>query len=49
MRLSRDCNEIELSPNLEFLNNFGMSLVAVCHELFGDDISHDNLSTNIES
>ena len=33
MSLERDCHEVEVTPNLEFLVTFGVSLEGVCHEL----------------
>jgi hypothetical protein len=29
-----DCHEVEVTPNLELLVIFGMSLQGVCHELY---------------
>jgi hypothetical protein len=34
MSLEGDFYEVVVTPNLELLVTFGMSLVAVCHELF---------------
>jgi hypothetical protein len=34
MSLERDCHEVEVTPNLELLVTFGMSLEGVCHELY---------------
>jgi hypothetical protein len=34
MSLEGDCHEVVVTPNLELLVTFGMSLVGVCHELF---------------
>jgi hypothetical protein len=34
MSLEGDCNEVEITPNLELLVTFGMSLERVCHELY---------------
>jgi hypothetical protein len=34
MSLERDCHEVEVTPNLELLVIFGMSLEGVCHELY---------------
>jgi hypothetical protein len=34
MSLEGDCNEVEVTPNLEFLVTFGLSLEGVCHELY---------------
>jgi hypothetical protein len=34
MSLGEDCHELEVTPNLELLVTFGMSLEAVCHELY---------------
>ncbi len=34
MSLKGDCDEVEVTPNLELLVNFGMSLEGVCHELY---------------
>jgi hypothetical protein len=33
MSLEVDCHEVEVTPNLELLVTFGMSLEGVCHEL----------------
>jgi hypothetical protein len=33
MSLEGDCHKVEVTPNLEFLVTFGMSLEGVCHEL----------------
>ena len=33
MSLEGDCHEFEVSPNLELLVKFGISLEGVCHEL----------------
>ncbi len=33
MSYEGDFNEVEVTPNLELLVNFGMSLEGVCHEL----------------
>jgi hypothetical protein len=33
MNLERDCHEVEVTPNLELLVLFGMSLEGVCREL----------------
>ena len=33
MSLEGDCYEVEVTPNLELLVTFGMSLEGVCHEL----------------
>jgi hypothetical protein len=34
MSLERDCREVEVTPNLEILVFFSMSLQGVCHELY---------------
>ncbi len=34
MSLEGDCHEVEVTPNLELLVTFGMSLVRVCYELY---------------
>jgi hypothetical protein len=34
MSFEGDCREVEVTPNLELLVTFGMSLEGVCHELF---------------
>ncbi len=34
MSLEGDCNEVEVTPNLELLFSFGKSLPGVCHELY---------------
>jgi hypothetical protein len=34
MNLERDCREVEVTPNLELLVTFGMSLEGVCYELY---------------
>jgi hypothetical protein len=34
MSLEGDCHEVEVTPNLEFLVTFGMSLKGVWHELY---------------
>jgi hypothetical protein len=34
MSLEGDCHEIEVTPNLELLVTFDMSLEGVCNELF---------------
>jgi hypothetical protein len=31
MSLKGDCNEVEVTPNLEFLVTFGMTLAGICH------------------
>jgi hypothetical protein len=31
--LERDCDELEVTPNLEFLVTFGMKLEELCNEL----------------
>jgi hypothetical protein len=33
MSLEEDCYKVEVTPNLELLVTFGMSLEGVCHEL----------------
>jgi hypothetical protein len=33
MSLEGDCHEVEVTPDLELLVSFGMSLEGVCHEL----------------
>jgi hypothetical protein len=33
MSLERDCHEVEVTPNLELLVTFGVSLEGVCHKL----------------
>ena len=33
MSLERDCDEVEVTPNLELLVTFDMSAEEVCHEL----------------
>jgi hypothetical protein len=32
--LEEDCHEVEVTPNLELLVSFGMSLERVCHGLY---------------
>jgi hypothetical protein len=32
MKLEGDCHELEVTPNLELLVTFAMSLGGVCHE-----------------
>jgi hypothetical protein len=32
--LGRDCHEVEVTPNFEFLVTLGMSLERVCHKLY---------------
>jgi hypothetical protein len=34
MSLEGDCQEVEVTPNLELLVTFGMRLDEVCHELY---------------
>jgi hypothetical protein len=34
MSLEGDCHEVEVTPILELLATFGMSLEGVCHELY---------------
>jgi hypothetical protein len=34
MSLEGNCHEVEVTPNLELLFNFGMGLKGVCHELY---------------
>jgi hypothetical protein len=34
MSLEEDCQEVEVTLNLELLVTFGMSLEGVCHELY---------------
>jgi hypothetical protein len=34
MNLEGVCHEHEVTPNLEFLVTFGMSMEGVCHELY---------------
>ncbi len=34
MSLEGDCYEVEVTPNLELLVTFGMSLDRVCNELY---------------
>jgi hypothetical protein len=34
MNLEGDCQEIEVTPHLESLATFGLSLERVCHELY---------------
>jgi hypothetical protein len=34
MSLEGDCLEVEVTPNLELLVTFGMSLEGVCHEVY---------------
>jgi hypothetical protein len=34
MSLEGDCHEVEVTPNLELLVTFGVSLEGVCRELF---------------
>jgi hypothetical protein len=34
MSLEEDCYEVEVTPNLELMVTFGMSLEEVCHELY---------------
>jgi hypothetical protein len=34
MSLEGDCYEVEVTPDLELLVSFGMSLEGVCHELY---------------
>ncbi len=34
MGLEGDCHEVEVTPNLELLVTFGMSLERVCNELY---------------
>jgi hypothetical protein len=34
MGLEADCHEVEVTPNLELLVTFIMSLKGVCHELY---------------
>jgi hypothetical protein len=34
MSLEGDCHEVEVTPNLELLVTFGMTLEGVCHELY---------------
>jgi hypothetical protein len=34
MSFEEDCHEVEVTPNLKLLVTFGMSLEAVCHELY---------------
>jgi hypothetical protein len=38
--LEGDCHEVEVTPNLELLVTFGMSLKGVCHEIL------DNFTTS---
>ena len=33
MSLEGDCHKVEVTPNLELLFTFGISLEGVCHEL----------------
>jgi hypothetical protein len=34
MSLEEDCHEVVITPNLELLVTFGVSLEGVCHELY---------------
>ncbi len=34
MSLEEDCPELEVTPNLELLVTFGLSLEGVCYELY---------------
>jgi hypothetical protein len=46
MSLDGDCNEVEVTPNLELLVTFGMTLKGVCHELH--TLFHYKLIPNLE-
>jgi hypothetical protein len=37
-----DSHEIEITPNLELLITFGMSLEGICHELYSKFIINSN-------
>jgi hypothetical protein len=34
LSLEGECHEVEVTPNLELLVTFGLSLERVCHELY---------------
>jgi hypothetical protein len=34
LNLEEDCHEVEVTPNLELLVTFNLSLKGVCHELY---------------
>ncbi len=44
MSLEGDCHDIEVTPNLELLVTFGMSLEGVCNELIPNFTTSSYLS-----
>jgi hypothetical protein len=46
LSLEEDCHELEVTPNLELLVTFGMSLEGVRHYLY--TLVHHNLIPNLE-
>ena len=46
MSLEGDCQEVEVTPNLELQVTFGISLEGVCHELYTQ--FYYKLITNLE-